>query len=106
MPGRLFADVKPTLKVLQPIMRKMKNAWTDDQNDRLKPMVSAGASVTRAAAAFNRPIISVRNQAHKLGAPFPARAASRADPETRILAAKAFDRSGRFEKKCNVSGPI
>jgi hypothetical protein len=65
-------------------MRKMKNAWTDKQNDRLKAMVTAGASVTRAAAAFNRSTTSVRNQTRKLGTPFPARIGSRADPETRI----------------------
>ena len=33
--------------------------------------MSKGISILRAAAAFNRSMISVRNQARKLGMPFP-----------------------------------
>jgi hypothetical protein len=39
--------------------------------NRLKALIAQGASATRAAAASNRTIISVRNQARKLGTPFP-----------------------------------
>jgi GcrA cell cycle regulator len=65
-------------------MRQMKNAWTEQDNERLKAMVAAGASPVRAAAAFGRSIVSVRVQARKLGSPFPARRPKRLDSETRV----------------------
>jgi hypothetical protein len=48
-----------------------KLSWTAEENERLKKMVEQGASAFRAAAAFNRSSVSVRNQARKLGVPFP-----------------------------------
>jgi hypothetical protein len=46
--------------------------WTDEDNKRLKAYVASGASLLRTAAAFNRSMTNVRNQARKLGAPFPS----------------------------------
>lgn len=47
--------------------------WTNDQNDRLKEMVLAGASPLRASVHFKRSIIGVQMQAKKIGFPFPNR---------------------------------
>jgi hypothetical protein len=52
-------------------MSRKKGPWTEYENDLLKAMALNGSSVVRAAAAFKRTIISVRNQARKLGTPFP-----------------------------------
>jgi hypothetical protein len=52
-------------------MRK-NTPWTDEDSERLKALVASGASVVRAAAVFNRTIASIRDQARKLGAPFPS----------------------------------
>jgi hypothetical protein len=46
-------------------------SWTEADNERLKAFVKQGASMTRVAAVFNRTILSVRNQARKIGTPFP-----------------------------------
>jgi hypothetical protein len=46
-------------------------AWTDKNNHLLQAMVKDGVSVARAAVVFKRSITSVRNQARKLGTPFP-----------------------------------
>jgi hypothetical protein len=46
--------------------------WTDEENERLKQLAVSGASVVRAAAALRRSMISVRDQARKLGTPFPS----------------------------------
>jgi hypothetical protein len=51
-------------------MRKARN-WTEKDNERIKAFAAKGASVFRAAAALNRTIISVRDQARRLGTPFP-----------------------------------
>jgi hypothetical protein len=48
-----------------------KPSWTEDENGRLQAMVAQGASVIRAAGGFKRSTVSVRNQARKLGTPFP-----------------------------------
>ena len=45
--------------------------WTDADNERLKAFVADGVSLVRAAVAFKRKLNSVRNQARKLGTPFP-----------------------------------
>jgi hypothetical protein len=52
-------------------VRRHKAVWTEENNERLKAMVAAGVSVARAAVAFKRSLVSVRNQARKLGTPFP-----------------------------------
>ena len=51
-------------------MRKMPS-WTDEENERLKDFVARDVSIVRVAVAFKRSILSVRNQARKLGTPFP-----------------------------------
>jgi hypothetical protein len=48
-----------------------RNGWTAEENEWLKAMVAEGATAFRAAAAFGRTSLSVRNQARKLGTPFP-----------------------------------
>jgi hypothetical protein len=45
--------------------------WSSEELNRLNRLVAQGASAARAAAALNRKIVSVRNQARKLGTPFP-----------------------------------
>jgi hypothetical protein len=62
-------------------MRKMKNAWTEEDNERLLQMVAAGASPVRVAGAFNRSMVSVRVQARKLGMPFPNRRGGERKPQ-------------------------
>jgi hypothetical protein len=51
---------------------KLRPPWTAEENERLKRLVADGASAVRASGALNRTIISVRNQARKLGTPFPS----------------------------------
>ena len=45
--------------------------WTDEDNERLKMLISGGVSAVRAAAIFNQSIASIRRRANMLGAPFP-----------------------------------
>jgi hypothetical protein len=47
------------------------DTWTQEDNERIKAFVVKGASVIRAAAALKRTRISVRDQARRLGMPFP-----------------------------------
>jgi GcrA cell cycle regulator len=51
-------------------LRKSK-PWTDADNERLKALVASGASAFRAAAAFDRTIVDIRERARKLGTPLP-----------------------------------
>jgi hypothetical protein len=51
-------------------LRRKSLPWTDHENERLIAFVANGASVIRAAAAFDRTTASVRAQARKLGTPF------------------------------------
>jgi hypothetical protein len=53
-------------------MKLKSTSWTEAENERLKAFVASGKSVVRAAAVFERSMISVRNQARKLGTPFPS----------------------------------
>ena len=48
-----------------------KTKWTAEENERLKALVAKNVSAMKAAAALKRTTISVRNQARKLGTPFP-----------------------------------
>jgi GcrA cell cycle regulator len=50
----------------------LKTSWTPERNERLKAFVASGASVLRVAAALKCTMTSVRNQARKLGTPFPS----------------------------------
>ncbi len=67
-------------------MRLKSGPWTEADNERIKEFVGNGVPVLRAAAAFNRTTSSVRNQARKLGTPFPTIRAVRkkfsADPSS------------------------
>jgi hypothetical protein len=59
------------------LVKPLRRAWTADENERLKALVAQDVSVVRVAAAFERSMISVRNQARKLGTPFPSMRAFR-----------------------------
>jgi hypothetical protein len=50
---------------------KKTTYWTEEDNNRLKAMVAQRVSIARAAVTFKRSLIAVRNQARKLGTPFP-----------------------------------
>ncbi len=45
--------------------------WTEADNERIREFAKNGMSALRAAAALKRTMISVRNQARKIGCPFP-----------------------------------
>jgi hypothetical protein len=49
----------------------LRAPWTEEDNARLKEFVAQDLSIIRAAAALDRSIVSVRNQARKIGTPFP-----------------------------------
>ena len=56
-----------------PIMRRpIRSPWSVKENERLKTMIANGASALRSAAALKRSVLSVRDQACKLGTPFPS----------------------------------
>ena len=70
-------------------MRKpLTKAWSPEECARLQQLVLSGASVTRCSAAFNRPTNSVRNQARRLGTPFPGTRATKAIKMAKITAAE------------------
>lgn len=48
-----------------------KSPWTPEEDERLKDLVTNGASILKAAAKLNRTMVSVRDHARKLGSPFP-----------------------------------
>jgi GcrA cell cycle regulator len=47
------------------------DAWTEEDNARIRELAAKGASTIRAAAALKRSRLAVRDQARKLGTPFP-----------------------------------
>lgn len=51
-------------------MRQTIRSWTDADNERLKALVTAGASPVRVAGIFKRTTVSVKTHARKLGVPF------------------------------------
>ncbi|GIQ75359.1 hypothetical protein BraRD5C2_38000 [Bradyrhizobium sp. RD5-C2] len=51
--------------------------WTDEEIERLKAMIAAGASATRIAVALRRPIESVYDRARRLGLRLPTRTEER-----------------------------
>jgi hypothetical protein len=51
--------------------RNLNPPWTKEDDERLKNFVARGYSTVRASAALKRSIASVRNQARKIGCPFP-----------------------------------
>ena len=50
---------------------KLNNLWSAEDREWLVRMVESGVSPFRAAAVFKRSVISVQDQARKLGKPFP-----------------------------------
>jgi len=58
-------------------VRSRNLPWTKEDNERLKGFVAQGASPVRASAALHRSMMSVRNQARKMGCPFPPLRAAR-----------------------------
>ena len=52
-------------------MRRRNQAWTDDQIAILKNLIERKISLARASVILKRPQASVKNQARKLGVPFP-----------------------------------
>jgi hypothetical protein len=52
-------------------MTRLNAAWTDEHNERLKVLVAQQVSIARASVIFRKSINAVRNQARKLGTPFP-----------------------------------
>jgi hypothetical protein len=53
-------------------MRPKSGKWTEADNERLRDFVKKGVPILRAAAALNRTTTSIRNQARKIGSPFPS----------------------------------
>ena len=52
-------------------MRRIREPWTPQDDERLKAFAAQGASVVKAAAALRRKTISVRTRARALGCRFP-----------------------------------
>jgi hypothetical protein len=50
--------------------RPIVSQWTTEEDERLRDLVTQGASIVRAAAALNRSMGKVRHRARKLGCPF------------------------------------
>ena len=80
-------------------MPRINPPWTDQDSERLKALVANGASAIRAAAIFNRTLVSIKEKARKLGTPFPSvrdvRKKFAADPDaTWHLAGSSRKRSG------------
>jgi hypothetical protein len=52
-------------------MNRNRFPWTPEENERLRGFVAKNVSIIKVAGALNRSTTSVRNQARKLGTPFP-----------------------------------
>jgi predicted lipid-binding transport protein (Tim44 family) len=70
----------------KPIVR----AWTDEEIEKLKALLAAGASVTRCSAALNRASTGVRMQARKLGISVKGIRASKRISNAKIAAAESL----------------
>jgi hypothetical protein len=46
--------------------------WTDDEIERLRLHILKGGSAARASVIFKRTVMAVRQQAIKIGLPFPS----------------------------------
>jgi len=69
-------------------MKLIVKGWNAADVERLRQMVLAGASVTRCSAALNRPSNAVRNQARRMGVPFPGIRVLKAAQKVKIAAAE------------------
>ena len=72
--------LKPGGRDQKPASRKLyfgsavslrKTPRTDEENERLRQLVTNGVSIFRAAATLKRKTGSIRTQARKIGCPFP-----------------------------------
>jgi hypothetical protein len=63
--------------------------WTEQDISRLQALIGQGASATRCAAALDRPLVSVRKLARRLGCELPSISEVRADIRKKISAAEA-----------------
>lgn len=65
---------------------RRKQAWTEEQCERLRQHVATGGSVFRASAMFGLSVSGLRTKARELGCPFPSlreERAKRKDAEAR-----------------------
>src|ERR1700683_3040040 len=53
-------------------MRLLRKPWTAEDDERLRSMVSEGASANRVSVAFKRSVDTVQDRARKIGCPFPS----------------------------------
>jgi hypothetical protein len=60
--------------------------WTNEECETLIQLVKMGASVARASVVLRRNMKSVRNQARKLGTPFPSIHVARRERQARFEA--------------------
>jgi hypothetical protein len=67
----LILHWSPTIANRRSISRVLNHDFQREDDERLISLVAQGASTVRAAAAFRRTTISVRNRARSLGCPFP-----------------------------------
>ncbi len=72
-----------------------KTSWTEEELTRLRQMIESGASPARASVVFRRTLLSVQNQARKLGAPFPARRDVKRERLAKYEAAERALQNGR-----------
>jgi hypothetical protein len=72
-----------------------KMSWTEEDLARLKAMIESGASPARASVVFRRSVLSVQNQARKLGTPFPARRVVKRERLAKYEAAERMLRDAR-----------
>jgi len=61
---------KVELRRISYLMRRQKRGWTEQECEKLKALVNAGASPFRAAGALHRSVNSVKSKARELGCPF------------------------------------
>ena len=69
--------------------RLITRAWTPEQIEQLRALVTGKASAVRAAAALSRSIISVQGKARELGMPFPHKRKVKADRLLKEAAVRA-----------------
>lgn len=65
------------LGVSRIMLQVMLNAWTPEEDERLRSLVQKGASPLRAAAVLKRRRAAVIARGRKLGCPFPTATAVR-----------------------------
>jgi serine/threonine-protein kinase RIO1 len=56
---------------LRIMVHSIRREWTDAECERLKALVEAGVSLSRASVVLRRRAVNVQNKARDLGCPFP-----------------------------------